>query len=115
TAPDDARDLLNDELREALASRPDADDPLTRTIWAILEAERNYVPTRTVYPGRITLFWADNAPRGFEDNRRGWRRLAARGLNIHVVPGTHTTIREEPNVGVLVEQLRPYLNGGRQP
>ena len=85
------------------------DDALVRTVGAILEAEQNYVPSQTRYPGKITFFWADDDPRNFEDNRLAWTRIAAGGCEIHVVPGTHTTMREEPHVQKLVEKLRPCL------
>jgi aspartate racemase len=86
-----------------------ADDALMQTVAAILEAEQKYVPGNKNYPGQITLFWANDAPRDFEDNRLAWRGVAAAGCEIHVVPGTHTKMREEPHVQKLVEKLRPCL------
>ena len=86
-----------------------ADDALMQTVAAILEAELNYVPRNNSYPGKVTLFWAKDAPQDFEDNRSAWRKIAAGGCEIHVVPGTHTKMREEPHVQKLVEKLRPCL------
>jgi thioesterase domain-containing protein/acyl carrier protein len=97
------------QLRQLIERRRDGDEALVKTVLAILQAEREYLPAERVYPGKITLFWADAAPRDFEDNRLGWRNLAAGGLEVHVVPGTHTSIREEPNVMVLVDKLKPCL------
>ena len=91
--------LVNDNL----------DQSLRRTVGAILSAEERYVPARQKYPGKITLFWARDAEQNFEDNRVGWGRLAAGGLDLHVVQGTHTSMREEPQVADLVEKLKPYL------
>lgn len=105
--------IADKELRQILESLPDPEDPLSKTIVAINVAEQNYVLTGKTYPGRITLFWAKDAKRDFEDNRMGWRRLAAGGLEVHVVPGNHTSIREEPNVAVLVEKLKRCLDGAR--
>jgi thioesterase domain-containing protein len=85
------------------------DDGLVQTVAAILEAEQNYRPVRQHYPGKITFFWAEDAPRDFEDNRLAWTMIAAGGCEIHVVPGTHTKMREEPHVQKLVEKLRPCL------
>jgi aspartate racemase len=85
------------------------DDGLVRTVAAILEAEQNYKPARQPYPGKITFFWAADAPRDFEDNRLAWTKIAAGGCEIHIVPGTHTKMREEPQVQKLVEKLRPCL------
>ena len=86
-----------------------ADEALMQTVAAILEAEQAYVPRKLSYPGKVTLFWANDAPRDFEDNRLAWRKIAAGGCEIHVVPGTHTKMREEPHVQKLVEKLKPCL------
>ncbi|HUS09279.1 MAG TPA: hypothetical protein VMZ30_02345, partial [Pyrinomonadaceae bacterium] len=64
-------------------------------------------------PGKISFFWAKDDPVDFEDNRLGWKRLAAGGLEIYRVPGTHASIREEPNVAALVAELRPCLERAR--
>jgi amino acid adenylation domain-containing protein len=85
------------------------DAALVRTVAAILEAEQNYRPANRRYPGRITFFWADDAPRDFEDNRSAWTSVAAGKCEIHLVPGTHTKMREEPHVQKLVEKLKPCL------
>ena len=97
------------EIATLLKEHRDIDEALVRTLRAIIDAEQSYVPTGRIYPGRITLFWAMNSIEGFEDNRLGWRRLAAGGLEIHEIPGNHTTMREEPNVRVLAERLKLCL------
>ena len=86
-----------------------ADDALMQTVAAILDAEQKYVPRNKSYSGKVTLFWANDAPVDFEDNRLAWRKIAAGGCEIHVVPGTHTRMREEPHVQKLVEKLRSCL------
>ena len=96
---------LDPQIASLLANRTDRDEALVHTVEAIRDAEDNYVPSGKVYPGRITLFWAMNSIKDFEDNRLGWRRLAA-GLDVYEIPGNHTTIREEPNVRILVENLK---------
>jgi thioesterase domain-containing protein len=112
-APTNNIDLSNRELQQALESLPDSDDPLVEVTLAIVQAEKDYIPSNKIYPGKITLFWANDAERDFEDNRLGWKRLAAGGLDVHVVPGDHTSIREEPNVAVLVEKLKTCLERAR--
>ena len=97
------------QIANLLEARTDLDEALVRTLRAIIHAEENYVPTGKIFPGRITLFWAMNSIKDFEDNRLGWRRLAAGGLEVHEIPGNHTTIREEPNVRVLAEKLKVCL------
>ncbi|HAF13803.1 MAG TPA: non-ribosomal peptide synthetase [Blastocatellia bacterium] len=101
------------EIQKLLEKDSGADESLVRTVVAILAAEGQYVPARQVYPGKITLFWAHDAGRDFEDNRLAWRRIAAGGFDLHVVPGTHTSMREEPNVAVLVEKLKPCLEAAQ--
>jgi thioesterase domain-containing protein/acyl carrier protein len=86
-----------------------ADDALAQTVAAIFDAEQKYIPANKRFPGKVTLFWADEAARDFEDNRLAWGKLAAGGFEVHVVPGTHTRMREEPHVQTLVEKLRPCL------
>jgi aspartate racemase len=76
-----------------------ARDTLTRVSGA-------YMPQ--VYPGRIVYFTSAARDDGtFPD---GWRELADGGLDIYEVPGDHIEILREPNVQVLVEQLRIYLD-----
>jgi thioesterase domain-containing protein/acyl carrier protein len=101
------------ELQKVLERHRDVDESLVRTVRNILEAEADYVPGQKAYPGKITMFWAREAEQDFEDNRLGWDRLAAGGFEVHVVPGTHSSMREEPNVAALVEKLRPCLDSAR--
>ncbi len=94
------------EVKDVVQEPHDA--ALVRTVTAILEAEQNYRPANRRYSGKITFFWADDAPRDFEDNRSAWTKVAA-DCEIHIVPGTHTKMREEPHVQKLVEKLKPCL------
>lgn len=71
------------EIQKLLEKDSGADESLVRTVVAILAAEGQYVPARQMYPGRITLFWARDAGRDFEDNRLAWRRIAAGGFDLH--------------------------------
>jgi len=97
------------EIQKLLAKDSSLDESLVRTVKAILSAEERYIPQHGEYPGKITLFWARDAKPTFEDNRLGWRRLAAGGFDLHVVPGTHTSMREEPNVAMLARELTRCL------
>lgn len=100
---------LDPELLQVLESRHDRDEALVRTVVAIIQAENTYFPTGRIYPGKITLFRAINATQDFHDNRLGWGSLARGGFEVYDIPGTHTSMREEPNVAVLVEKLKPCL------
>jgi len=89
-----------------------AEDPLARIEWAIYKATQiNYVPPKHI-PARITYFLArDNEYRNrFEDNRLRWKTIAAGGFEVHVIPGRHDTIREEPHVAYLAEKLRASID-----
>jgi amino acid adenylation domain-containing protein len=96
-------------LQEAIESAPNHDDPLVRTVLANLRAENDYVPARRAYPGKITFFRARDAETDYEDNRAAWAKVPAEAFELHEIPGNHTTMREEPNVAVLVEKLKQGL------
>jgi amino acid adenylation domain-containing protein len=99
---------LDPEIQKVLAKDSGVDKSLVRTVLAIMAAGEQYAPAR-VYPGKITFFWARDAKRDFEDNRLAWRKLAGGGFDVHVVPGTHTSMREEPHVAELAAKVRLAL------
>jgi len=78
---------------------------------AMRQAALNYNPR--VYQGRVTLFRAANFAGYCRDPQFGWGKLAAGGLEIHVVPGYYGDIAIEPRVGVLAEQLIPCLRNAQ--
>jgi amino acid adenylation domain-containing protein len=68
------------------------------------------------YPGKVTLFRARKQPLlGFETlfhapgHDLGWGRLAA-GVEVHVVPGNHSTMMEGPNARLLARRLQSALD-----
>jgi aspartate racemase len=98
------------ELKQLLETRQDRDEALVQTVSAILRAEETYDPRAKIYPGKLTLFRAIDANNELDDNRLGWKYFAQEGLEVYDVPGTHTSIREEPNVAVLAEKLKYCLD-----
>jgi amino acid adenylation domain-containing protein len=62
----------------------------------------------SVYPGHLHLF---RCPGDLSENSMdlGWGKLALEGVTISQIPGSHTTIMEEPLVKELAEQLTPFL------
>jgi len=63
------------------------------------------------YPGRATLFLAgDTRAERAEDPRREWGRLARGGVDVHVLPGWHIGILQEPCVALLARQLTTCLD-----
>jgi amino acid adenylation domain-containing protein len=73
------------------------------------------------YAGRVSLFVASTPSEGEGFHRGGgpgrldltqsWAKLAAGGLDVLQVPGTHHEIAREPNVQVLAELLRNCIAG----
>ena len=97
------------EIQKVLAKDSGVDKSLVRTVLAIMAASEQYVPAHGIYSGKIMFFLARDAKRDFEDNRLAWRKLAA-GFDVHVVPGAHTSMREEPHVAELAAKLRLCLD-----
>lgn len=70
------------------------------------------------YAGQVIQFMCSDGPqRAYEDRRLAWSSLAAGGLEIHIVPGDHLTMMEEPHVRVLARELQACLDraGGITP
>ncbi|MFN2529807.1 MAG: amino acid adenylation domain-containing protein [Pyrinomonadaceae bacterium] len=109
----DGNNAAGSELQALIDCGQDIDDALIRTVLGIYHASEAYHPVGYAYSGRITFFWANDDEVDFEDNRLGWQRLAASGFEVYRVPGTHASIREEPNVALLVAELQPCLERAR--
>jgi aspartate racemase len=84
--------------------------PAMRNIQESAElAETRYVPQ--VYPGRLTLFRAAEQPLTYDQApEEGWKEIAAGGVDIRQVPGTHYTMLSEPNVAVLAQELKARMH-----
>ncbi|MEM8906223.1 MAG: condensation domain-containing protein, partial [Bacteroidota bacterium] len=63
------------------------------------------------FPGKITFIrskeFAERKDKKY--HLQQWSKLAGGGLEVHVVPGHHQTLFEEPEIGGLVEQLAQCL------
>jgi len=74
-----------------------------------LQAIRGYKPQ--MYPGRITLFMSsEEHVRSSLDSRLAWSKLAADGLEVHLMPGDHLTILRDPHLKVLAERLETCID-----
>jgi amino acid adenylation domain-containing protein len=63
------------------------------------------------YPGQITLFRTRRQPLWCSfDYAYGWRELAAGGITVRFIPGTHESIFVEPNVRVTAAALQQCLD-----
>ncbi|WP_414573137.1 amino acid adenylation domain-containing protein [Nostoc sp. CCY 9925] len=76
---------------------------------ANLHASKNYL--LQVYPSHLTLFRAKlKSSRRYSDPLGGWGGLALEGVEVHEIPGDHTSILIEPHVQVLAEKLKACLD-----
>ncbi len=92
----------------ALFGKPLPSTQLPRDVAGLLAAGA-YVARP--YPGRITLFRAEDRLGGHErDPFLGWQQVARGGLDVHEVPGNHGTLIREPHVRVLAQRLRGCLD-----
>ncbi len=115
--------LVLERLGSLDALGPGFDIPLLRGLalgWSAraTAGERYRV---SAYPGRITLLRANTVDpavlqeaspqrrRIHEDPTLGWGAVAAGGVEVYTVPGTHQTIIEAPNVETLAEVLEACI------
>jgi thioesterase domain-containing protein len=97
----------------AAEGRP-AEAALVEEYWgpirsAYVRSLPDYAPAP--YPGCIDIFLGRNTVMGrIRDPRLAWRRLAAGGVQVRVVPGDHTDMLREPNVSVLARELGRCLD-----
>lgn len=70
---------------------------------------RAYTPKR--YSGKILLFRAEGrTPEYGDDLYLGWNDVVAQGnIDVHIVPGSHLSLMDNPNARVLAEQMSAYL------
>ena len=61
------------------------------------------------YSGEITLFRAKKQGLSNFNHTLGWDALAGERVNVTVVPGTHESMLQEPNVQIVASQLRELL------
>jgi thioesterase domain-containing protein len=81
---------------------------LRRVVAANLAAAKAYRPQP--YDGTVVLFWGTEGSLEAEDTRLCWDQVATGGLEVHIVPGDHNSLREEPHVRVLAAKLRRCLD-----
>jgi len=63
------------------------------------------------YSGKVTQFMcSDGAYRSYEDRRLAWSTLGSGGFEVHLVPGDHLTMLEEPHVRTLAGRLQLCLD-----
>jgi thioesterase domain-containing protein len=66
------------------------------------------------FEGRVTLFAAEESEYGgFLDRRMYWGKAAAEGLELHLMPGTHNLMSQEPLLAGFAETLLGCLERAR--
>jgi len=82
---------------------------LNQSMTLAMQAYRQYrfMP----YAGRITLIRAEGSPAygGKDDESLGWAALAAAGVDVRFVPGTHNTLFKSPQVKIVARVLQSCL------
>jgi thioesterase domain-containing protein len=113
--------LLSARLEKANLLPKEVGINYVRSIVQVIKADElaflRYVPPAG-YPNRITLFKTGNVYQDElgmldeipDDPAWGWGHLSTEPVEVHVVPGTHTTMLTEPHVQVLAEKLRKCLD-----
>ena len=119
-APDEQLNYLKERLTMANLLPPETEIDLVRGIVQVIKANElaflSYV-AQGGYLGQITLFRTSEVYHdalGFplnipEDPTWGWGRLSPQPVDIHEVPGDHSTMITEPHVQVLAKQLKACI------
>jgi thioesterase domain-containing protein len=67
------------------------------------------------WPGRIVLFAAESSKhRRFLDRRFYWSKAAEQGLEVHLVPGDHNMMVQEPHIREFAATLKGCLERARR-
>lgn len=95
------------ELKDVidLANYPDGYVKFAETHWSALT---NYHPRR--YDGHLHLFRARKQGLTNFSHTLGWDALAGDRVHVTVIPGTHESMLQEPNVQIVSAKLRQLLN-----
>ncbi|NEP88106.1 MAG: SDR family NAD(P)-dependent oxidoreductase [Okeania sp. SIO2C2] len=82
---------------------------IIRVFKANMEAMWNYKPH--IYAGKIIFFRAQDRREKYDPihPEYPWIELAASGIEIHPVTGTHLTMNYEPHVQTIAEKLKVYF------
>jgi thioesterase domain-containing protein len=92
-----------------LSTYPEGYVTYAETHW---EALTHYHPQP--YAGEITLFRAKKQGLSNFAHTLSWDVLAGERVNVTVVPGTHESMLQEPNVQIVAAKLRDMLNAARE-
>ncbi|HEY9849843.1 MAG TPA: thioesterase domain-containing protein [Leptolyngbyaceae cyanobacterium] len=121
--PQQQLDYLLEILKAANSISSDSEQQMIRRILQVwrchFEAGVTYKPK--VYPGKITLFQATQEDpldtevfaKRVKEYALGWSELTTEPIEIHYVPGYHSTILKDPHCLVLADKLKSCLELAR--
>lgn len=92
-----------------LSTYPEGYVTYAETHW---DALTHYHPSP--YPGEITLFRAKKQGLTKFNHMMGWDALAEDRVHVTVIPGTHESMLQEPNVQIVAARLRNLLEAAAQ-
>jgi thioesterase domain-containing protein len=102
-------------INEIMNNAKNMFDPQARRFQRVIDANYRardqYIPK--TYCGRIVFFLSEGHRIGHRYDPRsqsGWAELAHGGLELHIVPGDHSSMLRPPHVRIVAEQLREYLD-----
>lgn len=114
-APDEQLNYFKEQLQIANLLPPDVGTKQLRGLMQVSKTNHQtasvYMP-QAVYPNQITFFRSieidavdDANSEMVEELGLGWNKFSAQPVDIHLVPGDHITMLNEPHVQVLAQQL----------
>lgn len=102
-----AKWFLDSQLRRRFKRKSRVD-----LVWELVEKAANEYRLQ-VYAGDVVILMSKKRP-GFSNDPNAridpWRPFVTGKLHTYVVPGEHLDVFKEPNVQVLAQNLRKYLN-----
>jgi amino acid adenylation domain-containing protein len=59
-----------------------------------------------IYPGKVTLFLASQRAELHNDSDFGWSGVAGGGLDVHLIPGSHHSLTNGPDIQLLCQEIK---------
>ncbi len=108
-ASDSLESFSPDELAGDLAklTDPAQRERLTQLFKKQRDSLRRYRP-RNVYQGEIVLFLTEYRKQFGLVRYKEWKKLATKGIKIHLFPGHHNSLLRKPVVELVAAKLREY-------
>ncbi len=100
--------VYRDEIVAALSDLDIFTPELVKVLDCNVQAAKEYQPQ--TFAGKATLFWSEYQDWYIKKHPTlGWGDLVVDGLDIQRIPGSHTTLMQEPHVRVLAKKLQSSI------